>query len=95
MMDNVDTLTRRNSYRLAIESDEIKVSHDTEDKRDEAPGNPTDSEIEDGEQQQKKKKAINFCQALLIPGVIVVSMCAHCIYCVYTNYTSVVCLHME
>ena len=70
-----DTLTRRNSYLLAVESDEIMVSHATRANTDEASGSPTDGKIDNGNQKQKKKKAINFCRALLIPGVIVVSMC--------------------
>jgi OPA family glycerol-3-phosphate transporter-like MFS transporter 3 len=80
-----DTLTRRNSYLLAVESDEIMVSHATRANTDEASGSPTDGKIDNGNQKQKKKKAINFCRALLIPGVIVYSLSYACVKLV--NYS--------
>ena len=62
-----DTLTRRNSYVLAIESEDMKVA--MENKEDPHGGGDVENTTSNIGQ---KKKAINFFRALLIPGVIVV-----------------------
>ena len=77
MTEANDTLTRRNSYLFAIENDDM-ISHAAEESKDEPSDSDTNGGMDDG--NHKKKKAINFCQALLIPGVIVVSILFHHIY---------------
>ena len=69
-LNSKDSLTRRNSYCQAIESDGIYNS----ETGYESPSGTADINKIDVE-KANKKKAISFFRAFLIPGVIVVSWC--------------------
>ena len=77
------SIARRNSYTLATENDESSFDTKSSDSASAATapgqGSSSDGCAADGEKKEKRK-AINFFRAILIPGVIVVSIRIHFIH---------------
>ena len=78
------SIARRNSYTIATEKDEssfdIKSSGYASAATAPGEGSSSDGGAADDEKKVKKRKAINFFRAILIPGVIVVSIRRHFVH---------------